>query len=233
LNVGLGDNPRPQLQNWWPWIAAPAIGKYHLTHSIPLQVADSNAPRDGKDTVWTTGKLTSGNVEFEISERVAVSGRSNRVVVAGQQGAKKDIDVSASDNSSRALTTDNRLSKTDDDKEAVAGPDAAVLMLPAKHKEVAISFNGGTALFDLDTGNKLGAMARGVPSDAPQFDLFATWRGPSQTQLNAQVRKLLRVDDGQWVTATAESISEALMQQADAKPKEQQVLANPDNPTST
>jgi len=41
------------------------------------------------------------------------------------------------------------------------------------------------------------------------------------------------VDDGQWVTATAESISAALKQQADAKPKEQQVLANSDNPTST
>jgi len=41
------------------------------------------------------------------------------------------------------------------------------------------------------------------------------------------------VYDGQCVTATAESISEALMQQADAKPKEQQVLANSDNPTST
>ena len=85
----------------------------------------------------------------------------------------------------------------------------------------AIAFNGGTALFDLDTDNKFGAMAGGVPSDAPQFDLLATWRGTSQTQLNAQVRKLLRVDDGQWETATAESISEALKQQADAKPKEQ------------
>ena len=71
LNVGPGDNPRPPLQNWSPWIAAPTIGKYHLTHSIPLQVADSNAPRDGKDTVWTTGKLTSGNVNFEISEPIA------------------------------------------------------------------------------------------------------------------------------------------------------------------
>ena len=82
LSVGLGDKPRPQLQNWFPWIPAPVIGKYQLTHSIPLQVADSNEPRDGKGPVWTTGKLTSGNVEFEISERVAVSGRSSRVVDA-------------------------------------------------------------------------------------------------------------------------------------------------------
>ena len=77
LNVGLGDNPRPQLQNWSPWIPAPAIGKYQLTHSIPLQVADSNATRDGNDTVWTPGKLVSGVIEFEIPDRVAVSGRSN------------------------------------------------------------------------------------------------------------------------------------------------------------
>jgi len=41
------------------------------------------------------------------------------------------------------------------------------------------------------------------------------------------------VDDGQWERETAESISAALMQQADSKPKDQQVLANPDNPTST
>ncbi len=105
--------------------------------------------------------------------------------------------------------------------------------LPAKHKEVAIAFNGGTALFDLDTGNKLGAMARGGPSDVPQFDLFADWNRESQTQLNAQVQKSLRVDDGQWESATAESISAALKQQPDTKPKEQQMLANPDNPTST
>ena len=104
---------------------------------------------------------------------------------------------------------------------------------PVEHTEVAIAFNSGTALFDLDTSDKLGPMARGVPSDAPQFDLYTTWRGPNQTQLNGQVRKLLRVDDGQWETATAESIIAALKQQADAKPKEQQMLASPDNPTST
>jgi len=71
FSVGLGDNPRPQQQNWSPWIAAPAIGKYQLTHSISIGVAPSDMPRDGKDTVWTTGKLTSGNVNFEISEPIA------------------------------------------------------------------------------------------------------------------------------------------------------------------
>ncbi len=77
LNVGLGDNPRPQLQNWSPWIAAPTIGKYQLTHNIPLQVADSNAPRDGKDTVWTTAKLASGTIEFEVIKRIAL--RSGKI----------------------------------------------------------------------------------------------------------------------------------------------------------
>jgi len=101
------------------------------------------------------------------------------------QGVNEGTDVSKSNTSYGALTTDNLMSKRDEDKEAVMGSDSAAPMLPAKHKGVAISFNGGTALFDRDTGNTLGAMAHGVPSDAPQFELFVTWRGPSQTQLNA------------------------------------------------
>lgn len=105
--------------------------------------------------------------------------------------------------------------------------------LPEKHKEVAIAFNSGTALFDLDTEKKLGPMARGVPADVPQFDLYATWRGPNQSQLHAQAQRLLRVDDAQWDSATAKNIIEALQKQTDADSQALQVLSNANDPTTT
>lgn len=104
---------------------------------------------------------------------------------------------------------------------------------PAQHREVAIAFNSGTALFDLDTEKKLGPMARGAPADVPQFDLYATWRGPNQSQLHAQVQRLIRVDDAQWGTATSKIIIAALQGQTDADSKALQVLSSAGDPTST
>jgi beta-lactamase regulating signal transducer with metallopeptidase domain/WD40 repeat protein len=127
LNVGLGDNPRPQLQNWSPWIAAPNIGKYQLTHSIPLQVADSNSPRDGKETVWTTAKLVSGTIEFEVSDRVAESGRSNSFVVAGQQAAPSQ-NTNGTSNSSGTNSLPEGLEEHLDWSEPVGGLKAAVMI---------------------------------------------------------------------------------------------------------
>lgn len=99
--------------------------------------------------------------------------------------------------------------------------------------EVAIAFNSGTALFDLDTEKKLGPMARGAPADVPQFDLYATWRGANQSQLHAQVQRLLRVDDAQWGSATAKNIIATLQVQTEVDSKSHQVLSNANDPTST
>jgi hypothetical protein len=64
LNYGLGENPRPGEQNWSPYWKAPAAGKYKLTHTVAIGIANS----DGGDesTRWKGGELTSGQIEFEI-----------------------------------------------------------------------------------------------------------------------------------------------------------------------
>jgi hypothetical protein len=60
--LGIGENPRPKEQSWYPFIASPVAGIYRLTQSARVSVT----PLD--DESQSTGvEVTSGAVDFEIA----------------------------------------------------------------------------------------------------------------------------------------------------------------------
>jgi beta-lactamase regulating signal transducer with metallopeptidase domain/uncharacterized GH25 family protein len=66
LNFGLGENPRPGKQNWSPYNKSPVAGKYNLTHTLAINVADPNDSDESKK--WKPSSITTGQIDFEIVE---------------------------------------------------------------------------------------------------------------------------------------------------------------------
>ncbi len=61
LSVGLGENPRPGQQHWYPYFKTPIAGQYKLTHSVSINVTSSKeSDRSKRDDV------TNSPIEFEI-----------------------------------------------------------------------------------------------------------------------------------------------------------------------
>lgn len=63
FNFGLGENPRPGKQHWYPFYKTPVPGKYTLTHSVTFNVGGSK-----EGDAQKPGEITSGRIEFEIVE---------------------------------------------------------------------------------------------------------------------------------------------------------------------
>lgn len=45
LSIGLGENPRPNQQNWYPYLKDPVPGTYSLTHSVSIHVQNQSQER--------------------------------------------------------------------------------------------------------------------------------------------------------------------------------------------
>lgn len=68
FNIGLGANPRPGLQFWYPYLRSPEPGPHRLTHSVSLQTRPLGADGKPQDEQWSAHDLTGGTIQFEISE---------------------------------------------------------------------------------------------------------------------------------------------------------------------
>jgi hypothetical protein len=60
LSFGLGENPRPYQQHWYPFLKNPSIGNYSLTHTISISVASANEGESNSHS------LISSTIAFEI-----------------------------------------------------------------------------------------------------------------------------------------------------------------------
>jgi hypothetical protein len=63
LSFGLGENPRPGKQHWYPYYKAPTPGKYQLKHVVTLGFSGANQEQPPE-----TAQVSSGTLAFEIVE---------------------------------------------------------------------------------------------------------------------------------------------------------------------
>jgi beta-lactamase regulating signal transducer with metallopeptidase domain len=63
LSFGLGENPAPGKQHWHPFLKAPDVGRYQLTHSVALNVSGTGTGEKKQRVA-----ITSKQIEFEISK---------------------------------------------------------------------------------------------------------------------------------------------------------------------
>ncbi len=69
LNIGLGENPRPEQQSWTPYWRSPAHGAYRLTHHVVIAVAAPGVKGPAAEPPWQAGDFMSGVLEFEVITR--------------------------------------------------------------------------------------------------------------------------------------------------------------------
>lgn len=61
LSFGLGENPRPGQQHWYPYLKTAIAGDYNLLHSVSVNVAGTNP-----EEAAAKDRLISTRIEFEI-----------------------------------------------------------------------------------------------------------------------------------------------------------------------
>jgi uncharacterized protein (TIGR03067 family) len=95
-------------------------------------------------------------------------------------------------------------------------------------QEVAIAFESGKALLDLDTGRTLGPMATGSPNDVPEFEIYASFAVDGDRAvpvLMGQAANFVPVDEETWKSGGLDEVRDLL--QAEDVQRESVFLAKP------
>ncbi len=89
LSFGLGENPTPGKQHWYPYLKMPQPGKYSLTHLISVNVGGPE-----KEDAKTAAEIVSGVIEFEVVEGAKPEAKSLGASETQPSGAAKQVDDS-------------------------------------------------------------------------------------------------------------------------------------------